>query len=251
MDTQCFICKKNFSIKPSRIKRLKNNKISCSKQCSNKLKEIIYSGRNNPNTKYKNLDDNFFKIIDTDDKAYLLGWIASDGSIGKNNSICIAIHKKDKECLQNIKEIICNEIPIKIKNETIIYITINSKQIANDVCNHLNIKRGKKFDSVELPINNNKLTWSFIRGFFDGDGSIPSSSKKHKIRCNISSNSKKLLFQIEEFINLKSYNNKKDKIEIHGKNALIFLEKLYENSKENTRLKRKYDSYQNLLSIFS
>ena len=38
-------------------------------------------GRNNPNCKYKNLDDHLMDVIDTEKKAYLLAWIASDGSL--------------------------------------------------------------------------------------------------------------------------------------------------------------------------
>lgn len=45
-------------------------------QCSRFMK---YSGRNNPNCKYKALDDHLMDVIDSEVKAYLLGWIASDG----------------------------------------------------------------------------------------------------------------------------------------------------------------------------
>ena len=51
--------------------------------CSQQLKN---SGRDNPNCKYKDLDDHLFSNIDTEDKAYLLGFIAADGFINPNNS---------------------------------------------------------------------------------------------------------------------------------------------------------------------
>jgi len=44
----CVICKKEFHVKQTRLKRLKNKKnICCSKKCSNKLKEKTYLGKNN------------------------------------------------------------------------------------------------------------------------------------------------------------------------------------------------------------
>ena len=53
-----------------------NGKLICL-FCSRDMK---FSGRNNPNCKYKNIDDNYFQQINKE-KAYLLGWIASDGCV--------------------------------------------------------------------------------------------------------------------------------------------------------------------------
>ncbi len=250
MITKCSICDKIMNVKPFRIKRLKNG-ITCSKTCSYKLKESAYMGRNNPNTKFTNLNDNIFDNINSVEKAYLLGWIASDGSINKNNSITIAIHNKDKDCLFNLKELICSDLEIKIKNDSMIYFTINSKKIVNNICEYLNISPGSKHNKIELPkFKNKKLTWAFLRGFFDGDGSIPKSTHIHKTRCSITSNSKKMLSQIEDFCKIKCYNNKKDKLEFYGINAIKFMKNVYENSNEKTRLKRKYDSFLDRLENF-
>jgi predicted amidophosphoribosyltransferase len=54
------------------FKNFKENdgKLVCA-SCSRKLKN---SGRSNPNCKYK-FNDKYFKEIDTEEKAYFLGWI--------------------------------------------------------------------------------------------------------------------------------------------------------------------------------
>lgn len=197
-------------------------------------------GRNNPNTKYQ-LDDNLFKEIKTEDEAYLLGWIASDGSLCKN-SISIAIHKKDRLILEKLRNIVCSDIPIKDKTETIIYFDINSKNIVNDVCKWLNIKPGKKSYIVDFPeLETDDLKWVFLRGFFDGDGFVSSISKTHtNPRCGITTTSKKMRDKIKDFCKIPC-GEYDITLEWNSNNALDFLDKLYKNSKY--RLNRKYDLY--------
>ena len=56
---------------------------------------MMRCGRNNPSCKYKNLDDHLMDVIDSEEKAYLLGWIASDGSLHENGCVYIAINTCD------------------------------------------------------------------------------------------------------------------------------------------------------------
>lgn len=238
---ECYVCGKKLHMKPYRIKRILNKYgVTCSKDCSNKIKQIMYMGRNNPNSKY-NLDDNFFNEVKTDEKAYFLGWIASDGSI-KESGISIAIHKKDKEILETLKNIICSEIPIKNKTDNIVSITINSKQISEDVCKLLNVLPKKKSDVVDFPeLETDELKWSFLRGVFDGDGSIHNIDETHcSPLCNISSNSATLRQKIKDFCNIPCIENK-SQLNWSGNNALDFLNKIYENSKFH--LNRKYELF--------
>lgn len=100
-------------------------------QCSRALKS---SGSNNPNCKYQ-IDHNMFTHIDTANKAYLLGWIASDGHINKHNwSISIQIHKKDIDCLIKLKDIICDTLPISTRKDNMITLEFHSKQISKQFC---------------------------------------------------------------------------------------------------------------------
>ena len=106
----CPTCKKEFHLKPSKIKRVKGTP-ACSIKCSSIKRQTMYLGDKNPNYKYKK-NENLFKNIDNEFKAYILGFIASDGCL-YNNSITITIHKKDRDILEKIRNYISKDIPIK------------------------------------------------------------------------------------------------------------------------------------------
>ncbi len=225
-----------------------NNKVVCF-HCSRILKASHKSkglGRMNPSTKYKTLDDDFFKSIDSEEKAYLLGWIASDGSINEKG-FTISILEKDISCLNKLRDIICKELPIKKRingGRNMISLVVSSKQIANNLCNHLNILPGKKSKTVGFPEHiDASLKLSFIRGLFDGDGCIPNpqSSKKRYPVVSIASTSEAMRKGIEKTIGIKCYVSEKG-IEYSNNNALEFLSKIYNNT-NGLHLERKIDLY--------
>ena len=240
----CCVCGKEFHVKPKRIKRIKNEfGITCSKDCSNKLKIKMYMGRKNPNVKYEKLDDNFFKEVNSEEKAYLLGWIASDGSV-EPGKISIAINEKDVECLEMLKNIICRELPITPKKTDLMSFTISSKTISNDVCKLLNILPEKKSHIVDFPnLENDELKWSFLRGYFDGDGTIHNITETCRSPyCGITSYSEIMRKSIIDFCKIPCIEDKNNNsLGWSGNNALDFLDKLYKNS--NFRLYRKYNLF--------
>jgi hypothetical protein len=236
----CSICGKEFMQKLSDVGRIKH----CSKECSYKSLKERYIGVNNPACKYKTIDHNYFKNVNSEFKAYLLGWICSDGHVSKNN-VKIAIRDYDYQLLNTLRQVICKDLPIKYYNPTkSVSLTICSKTWVNDICNLLQIKPGKKSAVVKFPeLENDFLKWSFLRGVFDGDGSIMSSKMGSTYpKCNITSNSHDLLKSIENFANTNCYvSYKHNFINFNGEYAMVFLNKLYANS--NYRLSRKYNTY--------
>ncbi len=56
----------------------------------------------------------FFTKIDTEFKAYLLGWIASDGYIS-NNGFKILRKDTDEDIVKILKDGICPELPLMRK----------------------------------------------------------------------------------------------------------------------------------------
>ena len=48
-NTKCFICEKPIYIKPSRIRRSKTGKFTCSKECMGKMRSKVFIGDNNGN----------------------------------------------------------------------------------------------------------------------------------------------------------------------------------------------------------
>lgn len=213
--------------------------------CSRALKS---TGRRNPNCAYPTLDDAFFSDIDSEAKAYLLGWIASDGAI-RPDSISIYVHEKDGPTLEHLRDLVCRDLPVRRKKNDLVGFTVNSSRIVADVCKWLGIAPGKKAAVVLFPaLRSDALRWAFVRGFFDGDGSISSlraSSRRSRggfpaPRATIASTSTKLVSAIEKFCGIPAH-VRTDGIEWSGTNAVDFLGKLYDDAQHF--LGRKRDLY--------
>ena len=207
--------------------------------CSHRIK---YSGRKNPNTKYI-FDDLFFGEINSEEKAYFLGWIASDGSLTKSG-VTINIHKRDRLILEKLRDSICEKLPIRLHDD-MVSLTINSRQISIDCCGWLGIPPGKKSHTVKFPELSHELIRHFARGYFDGDGSVHHPSKHRRSpRCSLSTSSP---FIKEAFLRHFSETHPKiyaDNIEWNGSNALDFLGTLYDNASISlTRKKEKYEDW--------
>jgi deoxyuridine 5'-triphosphate nucleotidohydrolase len=211
--------------------------------------DLKRTGRTNPNARYTALRDDFFEHVTTEAHAYLLGWIASDGSI-KKGAIAIYVHNKDGRTLANVRDLICPDLPIK-KKQNLVGFTINSQRIVADVCRHLQIAPGKKSNVVSFPaLHSEALGWAFLRGLFDGDGSVSSIAASERRaangrgwpapRCNIVSSSPSLLDGIQAFTKIPGHRGAQA-IEWNGTNALDLLGRLYD--KANLFLQRKRDLY--------
>lgn len=215
-------------------------------QCSRYIKN---SGRKNSNTCYQ-FDDNIFNIIDSQAKAYLLGWIASDGTI-RESGFVININKNDIQCLKILRDIICSDIPIKIKKDNMIYLTVNSQQISKDLCKILQLPfdfksaSWKKSKILKYPLIDSQYDIDFIRGYFDGDGC--NCISKNILTSSIASDSNEILKSIQSklLINGNIYSNNtllQYNLSYSGSFALKFCELLY-NNKNQYYLQRKYDKY--------
>ncbi len=224
--------------------RAKNNGKDICIFCSRELK---YTGRNNPNCKY-DFDDNLFNNIDDEFKAYILGFIAADGSIdNKNNKCVIEIHKKDIDILESIKSYICKDLNIYFrKNRETCSLTISSKQICKDLKRHLDlIEDYNKCEDFSVPLLDRELRYHFIRGYFDGDGHIKYPKATKYPTCGITTSSEKFINFMEEniIIPFSIYRDRGTvfKISFSSNNCLDFLHILYD--KCNISMNRKYDMY--------
>lgn len=213
--------------------------------CRNKK----YMGRNNPNCKYKNIDDNMFDNIDSNEKAYLLGWIASDGTIRKSG-FQISIRDYDKDVLGKINKVLfLDELPIKSKNN-MMNLTVNSQIIAKKLIEIFKIKElieenksYKKSYIIKFPNIDEKYLYYFIRGVFEGDGHFR-YTKKSPV-CGIASSSSEFLEEIIKRCELKC-NINNNMFELCGNVALDFLNKVYKNVLVNDEvlfMNRKYNFY--------
>lgn len=130
--------------------------------------------------------------IDTPEKAYLLGYLASDGSIVKVGNlyrITFCCLLKDDELLDYCQEILQSNYPVYHVRGNQSQITINSRKLGEAFIN-LGIEPQKDF-KCSIPQLEDSQLFHFARGFFDGDGHI-SQFKKYSTVVNISSNFKNL-----------------------------------------------------------
>lgn len=140
---------------------------------------------------------------ENENMAYILGLLASDGTIRKNsNSIKLTLSEQDSEILEKIKKEINYSGTIKYyedskgyKNATLVF---TSKEIKDKLAEY-NIVPSKTFTFV-FPTKLNRKYWKdFIRGYFDGDGSI-SSAGESAIRAQICSAQKQTLETMLNFL---------------------------------------------------
>ncbi len=122
-------------------------------------------------------DRNFFSKIDTEEKAYFLGFLYADGNVHRN-AMQICLQPRDEVILIKLKD--CLKATHKITNDRgYKRFTITSEDFVNQLEN-LGCHRQKTF-SIRFPNNNivpNHLIRHFIRGYFDGDGCITYSIYK-------------------------------------------------------------------------
>ena len=121
----------------------------------------------------KNQNNNYFDKIDTEHKAYWLGFLFADGCIF-NNQLSIEIHEKDKELLEKFKEDLNLNSKISIrhrKNTVICCIRMSSKHLCDTLSNY-GIVQNKTKNTRHLPDVPTNLIPHFLRGLIDGDGWI-------------------------------------------------------------------------------
>lgn len=120
--------------------------------------------------------EDYFSEINTEEKAYYLGWIMADGNVSIHNnqySLKIHISNKDRILIEKFMKAIesTNNILVKTNNEKggdSCYVSLTSKRMIKDLIS-LGVKPNKSGKEI-FPDIPKKLNNHFIRGYFDGDG---------------------------------------------------------------------------------
>lgn len=127
-------------------------------------------------------DEHYFDIIDTQDKAYWLGYIYADGYITSNMKYFgISLSRKDEYILYNLNEDLSSTYKIKRYDVKSGYkvgceysrLLICNPTLVNGLCNNGVLPH--KTDILMPPNLNDDLIRHFIRGYFDGDGCVTMS----------------------------------------------------------------------------
>lgn len=113
----------------------------------------------------------FFRVIDTDAKAWLLGFIGSDGNVNKK-CMRIGLHRRDREILERVRDLIAPSHEVKdyeIDTGLRSGLAVHSVEMVRDL-NRLGIVPRKSL--VYKPWNGPpELMPAYWRGMIDGDGS--------------------------------------------------------------------------------
>lgn len=163
-------------------------------------------------------NENYFENIDTEEKAYWLGFISADGCVSKSseyNSYRLSINLSivDKNHLEKFRKAICaNDIELQEytstkgfsnpNGSTTCRIVLNSLKLCTDLAKYY-VHQRKSYD-IEMPDINRDLIPHYLRGLFDGDGSYSClyDSKKNRYRYlfEIVGASEKLLRQVQTYL---------------------------------------------------
>ena len=205
------------------------------------------------------LNEEWLDEIDDEFKAYFLGIMMSDGYISTENKFGLRLKLEDDNLVKEIFSKFSSGYGVNSRG-----ITISSKIFHSKLKKYGIIENKSKFE-LNIPNVKMSLLRHFVRGYFDGDGSISMVKNKKYCQVYICSVSKNILEEFKELLNKnkiqakiyiekregksykiinKIYNNCKDmytlRIEKH-ENLLKFYEFLYKES--NIKLERKYKIY--------
>jgi LAGLIDADG-like domain len=124
------------------------------------------------------LDEAVFKSIDTEQKAYWLGFLYADGYNGESRSmITLGLAEQDKNHLEGFKKFIGSNAPIKVRpprrphEQNMHVFNVCSKKMCNDL-SRWGCMQAKTFKMTFPKFLDKSLLKDFIRGYFDGDGSV-------------------------------------------------------------------------------
>jgi intein-encoded DNA endonuclease-like protein len=222
---------------------LKNNNIEIRKQT-------------NLQRKYKKINEEFFDIINNQNKAYFLGFLFADGhNSAKENKIRLSLNKVDKEILVKIRDLISPEQPLHFgKTNNIVTLQISNKHLSKQLKTYGIV--GKKAFKIRFPFGKvNDYKSHFVRGYFDGDGSIYPINKSRtgfKITSNYNFlNDLNSVFSEEIKLNFPIYKNPPSyELKTSAKDKVYkFLNWIYQDA--DLYLERKYKRYQEFLEWYN
>jgi hypothetical protein len=207
-----------------------------------------------------NVDFDYFKNWSVE-MAYLLGFICADGHIASSrNSLLIQLHKKDKYILENFMKFMKFEGKLyDYSSKTTCTLHISSKEITQDLMN-FGLTRHKSQELKWIEQIPEEYVSHFIRGYFDGDGHVGLAQAHNPNNKNLILKLVSTLPFIErlklefekhwgsECGSIKNNETYYELVYTGSNHTKSFLDWIYKDSTEETRLKRKFDIYNEFIN---
>lgn len=230
------------------------------------ITRILKQNNVEPRVNYHKYSANYdiFETIDSNEKAYWLGFLAADGcnyQRESNASIILNIHQKDRSHLEKFQNFMNSNTPIVdhiqtkgfSNNTPMSKIVFNSKKMSADLAEKGVVPN--KSLILQPPNIESKFYLAFILGYYDGDGSLYKTNQYNNFAFSLQG-TKELLEWINTILDinlpLEKRNSNNDKnsyyIRIGGVDKVYnILYKLYNSSP--IHLDRKYQIYKNLETV--
>lgn len=217
-------------------------------------------------------DRNYFSKIDTRDKAYFLGWIFTDGYLNPAKSEgygSITLNITDLEVLESFKKYTKSESPIHERDLTTYKkkysfkknlkksysFSLTNPKTWND-CLKLGLTPRKTF-TVKFPSKlPTKYYGDFLRGVFEGDGTVVYIDKSQSKSIIIYCANQKFLIDLDTKILSKNKIDSKIRhvpshnlytLRISSKSFVDFYDLIYLNVPEDQILKRKRNKFHEIV----
>lgn len=209
------------------------------------------------------IDESFFDSIDTEEKAYFVGFLFADGyNNTERHSVNLSLAEKDREILEQLSACLKTNKPLQYVeyhngNTSNQYRLVIANKHISEQLESLGCTRAKTF-TCEFPSwISQEMKRHFLRGYFDGDGHI--GLTKHVARFEIVGTEKfcesvaELLMQecnVNSSIRARHPNRKNNirQLKVCGNRQILkVLHYIYDNSQ--IYLKRKYEKYIEILDM--
>ena len=205
----------------------------------------------------KAINHNYFDKL-TNENSYYLGFLGADGTVRKNrNEIKIGLSSVDLNFLEEFKE------KLELERDIHNYQTNNGFNVSELLFSSAKIKEdigkygiipNKTYIGLNLNLIPKEFQLAFIKGFWDGDGTVVYNKNTKQVKVSFCSRTKQILEQINNFFENKGYvyssNRSKNivyDLEFSTLPSLNILKQFYELN--TPCLKRKYDKYLKILEL--
>ena len=240
-----------------RMAELANCGVDAIRDGMKKLRIPIDTYQSNQSKRKYCVNDEYFKNIDTEEKAYWFGFLMADGYVIEKGYITIGLARKDEHHITSFLKSVESNSPITQyvsnagtpgKEHQMSKVTVCSVKLARSLTER-GLKSPKSLHEF-IPLLSDELYRPFLLGYYDGDGTYQYHQNKEgrwKVKSSVLGG-KKMCESIQQYfakqgIKLCIYRKKGDLYEVAGSHLLAydFLKHLYKDA--TIYLPRKYEKF--------